>query len=147
MSLEENKAIIQRLFEALNEQNLTLLDKLVAPDYVDHTLKIRGLESLKEYIPVLPKGFPDLRETIEDITAEGDKVWIRFEVTGTHRGVYRGLAPTGKKFTIRAVSIYRIVDNKVVEREAIYDWLDFFQKLGVIEPTEKGKALFPKVFS
>jgi predicted ester cyclase len=142
MSLEENKAIIRSLFEALNEQNLALLDKLVAPDYIDHTLQIRGLESLKQYIPMLPKGFPDLRETIEDIVAEGDKVWIRFKVTGTHRGVYRGLAPTGKKFTIRAVSIYRVVDSKVVEREAIYDMLDYYKQLGVIEYTEEGKALF-----
>jgi len=143
MSLERNKAVIRSLFEALNEQNLTLLDKLVAPDYVDHTLQIRGLESLKQYIPMLPKGFPDLRENIEDIIAEGDKVWIRFEVTGTHKGVYRGLPPTNKKFTIRAVSIYRIVDSKVVEREAIYDWLDFFKQLGLIEYTEEGKKHFP----
>jgi len=142
MSLEENEAIIRSLFEALNEQNLALLDELVAPDYVDHTLQIRGLESLKQYIPMLPKGFPDLRETIEDIIAEGDKVWVRFKVTGTHRGVYRGLAPTGKKFTIRAVSVYRIVDSKVVEREAIYDRLDFLKQLGIIEYTEKAKKLF-----
>ena len=131
--LEENKAIIRSLFEALNEQNLALLDELVAPDYVDHTIQIKGLEGLKRYIPMLPKAFPDLRETIEDIIAEGDKVWIHFKVTGTHRGVYRELAPTGKKFTIRAVSIYRIVDSKVVEREAIYDMLDYYKQLGVIE--------------
>lgn len=133
MSLEENKAIVRSLFEALNKQDQASLDRLVAPDYVDHTLQIRGLEGLKQYIPRLPKAFPDLSETIQDIVAEGDKVWIRFKVTGTHTGMYRGLAPTGKSFTIMAVSIYRITGGKVVERVAVYDMLDFYRKLGIME--------------
>jgi C-1 hydroxylase len=48
MSLEENKAIVRRFIEAYNKRNLDLLDDLVAPDYVDHTNKIQGLESLKQ---------------------------------------------------------------------------------------------------
>jgi predicted ester cyclase len=91
------------------------------------------MESLKKYVPKLPQDFPDLLETIEDIIAEGDEVWVRFKVTGTHTGVYRGLAPTDKKVTFRAVSIYRIVDGKVVEREAVYDLMDSYRQLGVIE--------------
>jgi len=48
MSLEENKAIVRRFVEAYNKKNLDLFDELFAPDYVDHTLHIRGLESLKQ---------------------------------------------------------------------------------------------------
>jgi len=87
VSLEENKAIIRRLYEAYNEQNLALFDELYAPDYVNPTLQPQGLEDAKQFATVLFKGFPDWHETIEDIIAEGDKVCVRVKLTGTHRRV------------------------------------------------------------
>jgi len=68
-------------------------------------------------------------------------VWVHFKVTGTHTGEYRGLAPTGKKFKMTAVQIYRIVDGKMVESWGGFDNLDFLRQLGVIEYTEKAKKL------
>jgi len=144
MSLEENKAIIQSLFEAVNERNLALLDDLMAPDYVDHAFQRRGLEDFKQFLTKLFKSFPDWHEITEDIIAEGDKVWVRVKYMATHTGEYRGylplmprrkyiLAPTGKKITLTGVHIYHIVDDKVVERESVYDVLDFYKQLGVIE--------------
>ena len=59
------------------------------------------------------KSFSDVHETIEDITAEGDKVWHRFRCTGTHTGEFRGLAPTGKKVTWTGVNFWRIVDRSI----------------------------------
>jgi len=56
---------------------------------------------------VFLKGFPDCHETLEDIIAEGDKVWHRFTTTGTHTGEFAfgnmTLAPTGKKFTMTGI--------------------------------------------
>ena len=132
MSLEENKAVIHGLYEAYNKHNVALLDKFIALDYVHHAQKLRGLESVKEYEAMIYKGFPDLHDTIEDIIAEGDKVWVRVKVTGTHTGEFRGLAPTGKKITVTYVGIHRIADGKVVERWSVYDMLDFYKQLGVV---------------
>ena len=129
----QNKAIIRGLYEAYNKHNVALLDKFIAPDYVHHAQKLRGLESVKQYETMVYKGFPDLHDTIEDIIAEEDKVWVRVKVTGTHTGEYRGLAPTGKKITVTYVGIYRIADGKAVERWSVYDMLDFYKQLGVIE--------------
>jgi len=131
MSLEENKAIIRRYYEAANKHNVDLAAVLVAPDFVDYTNKIEGLESLKQFGSMFIKGFPDLHWTIEDIVAEKDKVWVRTTITGTHKGEYRGVPPTGKKITIRAVDIWRIVDGKIVEAWAVDDLLDFYKQLGV----------------
>ena len=133
MSLEENKAIVHSLTEAFNKQNQAVIDELIAPDYVDHTLQLRGREVFKQFRTKLWEGFPDWHVTIKAIIAEGDKVWVRFESMGTHTGEYRGLAPTGKKITLRYISIYRIVDGKIVEREAVFDFLDFYKQLGVIK--------------
>ena len=147
MSLEQNKAIIRRLFEAVNKRDLALLDELMAPDYVDHALQLRGLEANKQAFLQTYKGFTDWHETVEDIIAEGDKVWVHFKVEGTHTGVWKffgiSLAPTGKKITYTGVGMWRIVDGKVVERKSVRDMLDFLRQLGVIEPIEKVKKLFP----
>jgi len=93
------------------------------------------------------KDFPDFHRTIEDIITEGDKVWVLEKGSATHTGEYRGLAPTGKKITYTGVVIWRIVDGKVVEGWGVYDMLDFYKQLGVIEYTEKAKKLFPKDIS
>jgi len=133
MLLEENKTIVRRLFEAFNRHDLTLLDELIAPDYVDYPRLLRGLESYKQHLTIFYKSFPDTHETIEDIIAEGDKVCIHLKGTATHISEYRGLAPTGKKTTWEAIIIYRIVDGKIVEMWYVADELDFLKQLGVIE--------------
>ena len=101
MSLEANKDIVRRTVEAINTQDLSSIENIVAPDFVDHTLQVRGLENLKQFLSIIFKGFPDWHINIEDIIAEGEKVWIRIKVTGTQTGDYRGLAPTEKKMEIR----------------------------------------------
>jgi C-1 hydroxylase len=148
MSLEENKAIVRNLYEAFNKHDVALLDNLIAPDFVDHTMQLRGLDSFKKSETGFIRSFPDYSETIEDIIAEGDKVWVHFKVTGTHAGEWDffgiTFAPTGKKITYAGVNIWRVVDGKVVERKTVRDMLDFLRQLGVIEPTEKVKELFPE---
>ena len=143
MSLEENKAIIRNLYEADNKKDLSILDELISPDFFDPTFQLRGPEGYKQFETAFFKGFPDWHETIEDIVAEGNKVWVRFTGMGTHRGEWRGLAPTGKKITFTGVQIWRIVDGKVVEKDSIIDLLDALKQLGVIEFTEKAKELLP----
>lgn len=133
MSIEENKAVVHSMYEVFNKHNPALLDEIIAPDYVDHTLQLQGLEQWKQILTLLLKGFPDLHPTIEGIIAEGDKVLVHAKVTGTHTGEYRGIAPTGKKIMFRYSSIWRIVDGKIAERETVYDILDLYKKLGVID--------------
>jgi len=107
MSLEKNKAIIRKGVEELNKRNLAVIDEFIAPDCVDHTNPLRGLEDVKQFYTRAFKDFPDLYRTIEDIIAEGDKVWVRFKMTATD--------PTGKKIELSTVTIYRIVNGKIVE--------------------------------
>ena len=151
MPLEENKAIIRSLIEAFNKHIPDLLGEFMAPDFVDARntpFELRGLESYKKFEAMFIKGFPDFHETIEDIVAEGDNVWVLEKVTGTNTGEWNlfgiSLAPTGKKVAWTAVNIYRIVDGKVVERKSVRDMLDFLRQLGVIDYTEKAKKLFPE---
>jgi steroid delta-isomerase-like uncharacterized protein len=148
MSLEESKAIVRRFVEAYNQRDLDLFDELVAPDIIDHTHNQQGREAFKKLFTMAFVGFPDWYEAIEEMIAEGERVWIRVKATGTHTGEWNlfgvPLPPTGKRITMRMVFFFRIVNGKIAEAGELDDQLDFFHKLGFIEYTDKGKQLFPE---
>jgi C-1 hydroxylase len=148
MSVEENKAIVRRFIEAYNTRNLDLFNDLVAPGYVDHTHQQQGRESFKQLFTLAFSAFPDWHENIEDIIAEGDKVWVCVKATGTHKGEWNLsgvlLPPTGKKVTMKMVFIWRIDNGKLAEGWEVDEDRDFLKQLGVIKYTEKGTKLFPE---
>ena len=145
MSVEENKAIVRRFMEAYNNRNMDIFEELVAPDYYDHVFEQQGRENLKNLFTMAFEGFPDWYENIEDIIAEGDKVWLRVKATGTHTGAWNLfgaiLPPTGEKVILNMVFIWRLENGQLVEGWEVDSDLGFLKQLGVIEFTEKGKLL------
>jgi C-1 hydroxylase len=142
MSLEKNKAVVRGWIEAYNNRNLDF-DKFIAPDYVDHTNKV-DVEGVKKLFDMGLIAFPDWHETVEDIIAEGDKVWVFLSYSGTHKGMFMGLAPTGNRIETKAVDIYRVVNGKLAEYWTATDKLNIFKQVGAVEYTQKGKEVFPK---
>jgi predicted ester cyclase len=94
---------------------------------------VRSREDLKKILKRQYRGFPDIHRTMEDIIANKNSVWIKVKITGTHNGEYRGIAPTGKKYVMDAVPHYRIVNSKIVEGWSVWNPLNLFMQLGVIE--------------
>ncbi len=72
MSLEENKAIVRKMVEAINKQNLASMDELMASDFVlhMHEQQMQGWEVNRQVLEDEIKAFPDLHVTIEDIIAD-----------------------------------------------------------------------------
>ena len=137
MSTEENKALVRRLIEeAWNEGNLATIDEILSPDYVLHidAPGPPGREGYKQDVTMHRTAFPDLRFTIEDMVAEGDKVVLRATLRGTHKGEYIGIAPTGKQITLTAISIRRIEGGQIAEEWVELDMLGLMQQLGVVPP-------------
>jgi predicted ester cyclase len=137
MSAEQNKANSRRFFEDVcNKGNLDLLDELVDTNVVGYQADgndIRGREALKQFVRMYYTAFPDLRFTIEDQFAEGDKVVTRWSSQGTHKGELMGIAPTGKHAAgVTGISIDRYSGGKQVEGWTNWDTLGLLQKLGVI---------------
>lgn len=129
---QENKAVARRyLEEVLSKGNLAVVDELVATNYVGHSTtapEVKGPEGLKQRATQLRTAFPDIQFTIDDMVAEGDKVATRTTFHGTHKGEYRGVAPTGKAVTVTGIGILRIANGKIQE-----GWLntDLMHQLGV----------------
>ena len=132
---EQNKAIARRFYdEVINKGNLALADALLTHDFMDHGAQgvPMNLEGFKRFATGLAAAFPDLRVTVEDMVAEGDKVAVRVTVSGTHTGVFMGsVQATGKRVTWTGIDIMRLRDGKIAERWNHRDLLGLLQQLGV----------------
>jgi steroid delta-isomerase-like uncharacterized protein len=136
-----NKATLRRFQEALSSSDWEVIsktiDEVVEPDAKIRTplpIEATGAELLKEVFGRLLRAFPDLRVTVEDVIAEGDKVVARNTVTGTHQGEYMGLQATGKSVTYNEVFIARFAGGRIAETWGIVDVLSQMRQLGVIPP-------------
>ena len=134
MSAENNKTIVRRLFEEVMKGNLAIADELIAPDYAQHSVFgiPDGREGFKQFFMAFAAAVPDAHFVIEDVIAEGDKVVTRLTVTGTQTGALQGIPPTGKKFSMKGIDIFRVVDDKIVEHWDAVDQLGMLQQLGAI---------------
>jgi|GEM_PF-872782 len=135
--LEVNKELVRQMDEEVwNKGNLEILDELYSPNFVWHFLpsgnETIGLDSLRKHVKNHREAFPDWREKIKHIVAEGDFVVIHFVSTGTNNGSFLGNAPTGKWIHINEMSIFRIEDGKIAEQWLIPDLLSLNQQLGLI---------------
>ena len=131
---EENKAIIQRYLDGFfNQGDLTVVDELIAVDFVDHgsgSYDPRGVEDFKQSVISFREAYPDLHVEIEHIVAEGDKVAYRFKTSGTQQIDFFGIPPTGKPLVLTGNIIDRIEDGKIVERWENFDEMGFMTQLG-----------------
>ena len=136
MSLEANKDLIRTYVETIfNHKQVDRADELVAPDFIDHAAlpgQAPGLEGAKQKWAMYLTGLPDLRVTIEELVAEGDKVGVRRSYAGTHRGELLGVPPTGKQVRIGGISIFRLAGGKIAEHWEQLDRLALMQQLGVL---------------
>jgi len=137
---EDNKAIVRRyLEEAFNSRNVDLLDDLVSEHCVDHHLPPElppGREGLKLWFNGAFAAFPDCQITVKDMVAEGDKVAIRFEFSGTHQGEFMGIPATGNQFSITGMALARISGGKLAEWWENADVMGMMQQLGVVPTAE-----------
>jgi predicted ester cyclase len=132
MTVEEQKMIVRRFFEeAWNQKNLDVVDDIFAPTVIFNGQSVTR-EALKQALAGRRVAFPDIHVTVDDQVAEGDKVSTRRTWRATHRGPYRGVAPTGKQVTWTQISIVRFSQGRIVEDWAVADELSILQQLGVL---------------
>jgi len=145
MSAKENKALERRFVKEWNKGKaaaMVIIDELAATDCVYHGAsgeEIHGLKGFKKSMSEFYSAFPDNHFTIDDMVAEGDKVAVRWTLTGTHKGKLSGVPPTNKKMTIWGIAIDRIAGGKFVETWERFDTAGWMQQLGLVPTPKKGR--------
>jgi predicted ester cyclase len=129
--LDANKALVRRhLEEAINQRRPELWDEIMGDGFDLHHPSIApGRANYRAAVDVLRDGFPDLREEILDVVAEGDRVAVRYVERGTHLGDFMGIPPTGKAYEKHGFALYRIADGKLAEAWFQEDDLGFQQQV------------------
>ncbi len=136
MSTELNKKIIQRYVEEIiNTGNVEKIGEFIDPEYTEvHEGKRypMGISGAKEHILGVRQTYPDLKLTIERQIAEGEWVATCITASGTHRGTWMNIKPTGKFVTYTGVNVDRIVNGKIVEHGGAANMLGPLIEIGAV---------------
>ena len=133
----ENKEVVRRLWGEVWQKNEAAIETVIAPTFIGHFTgfpEVHGIDGFRQFFTLNYTAFPDLVSRVDDLLAEGDKVTVRYTVTGTHAGELLGHAPTGKPITNTGIAIYRVADGKIVEAWGESDNLGLLQQVGIVAP-------------
>ena len=119
MNLERNKLVYRNFIaEVFNNGRLDLLESFLDPSYINHDAPPgtpAGIEGVRQIVTMFRAAFPNLRVSIEDQVAEGDKVCSLVTIGGDHKGRIFGIPPTGKTVVMSGITMVRIVNDRIME--------------------------------
>jgi steroid delta-isomerase-like uncharacterized protein len=133
MTAETNTIIMERFTsEFLTTGDAALAEEFLSPDIVLHFAgqQQRGRDTYLAVVAANANTFEDLVWTVEEMVADGDAVAVRYTMTGTHRGDFAGVPPTGKTVVAQSMAFYRLADGRIVEERAQLDMLAILQQIG-----------------
>jgi steroid delta-isomerase-like uncharacterized protein len=149
--LEHNKAVVRRFKESQGTKDeAEAMREVLSPTYKRWR---GGMENLAnnardQDFPSagtnLRGAFPDRKDVIEDVIAEGDMVGMLFRISGTHKGNFLGIPPTGKSFEIHEMGIFKLADGKIIEASFMADETGLLQQIGAkLPPRKDGQSIVP----
>jgi predicted ester cyclase len=120
-----NKGLLRRFYkEVYVDWNMALADQILSPQFTSHDWPQSGPtgpQAFRNYYSALRSAVPDARYEVDDLIAEDDKVVVRWRLLGTHKGDFRGIAPTGRPIVLKGIAIYRVEGGKLMERWVVSD--------------------------
>jgi predicted ester cyclase len=127
LSADENKLLVRRFVdEAVGRHNLEILDELAAGEFADAAMR---------WVQPFRSAFPDFEMEIIELIGEDDTVVAHFRCSGTHRGEWLGVPPTGRRFeNVDEIYIFHVSDAKLVSAFGVEDNLTRLRQLGISRP-------------
>lgn len=132
MSVAENKRIVQRFHTELWAGNIAVVDELLSAEFQSG---MGQPQAIKDTIAWVRSVVPDCKLTVEEMIAEGDKVVMRWQMSGTNLGPDHApdgtpMPPTGKPFTYTGITINQVVNGKIVADVYENSWTTMLIKMG-----------------
>lgn len=133
---EANKQVMEQFIRFINTGDRTLGESIISPDVIFYApTSAEPLHGFEVYIAVLDMmrgAMPDVQWKAEEFIAEGDKVMIRFTMSGTQTQPFMGMPATGKPVKVTAMNIYELKDGKIIREHGLPDLFTMLQQLGAI---------------
>lgn len=132
--MPDNTTIVRQFIEeVLNRGDIDGAGRFVWDDVVEQVPlpgQGPGLAGLQDVLRGMRSAFPDMHWTVEEQLADGDRVLTRFEWTGTHRGEFLGVPPTGRSVSVWGMVIDRLVSGRIKDTRILMDTLGLMMQLG-----------------
>jgi steroid delta-isomerase-like uncharacterized protein len=134
--LARNRHLVESFIQELfTKGDLTAVDRYVASNLVNHDPPgfeaPDGPDGWRHAATMVRQAAPDWRSDTHQLVAEGDLVVEHFTARGSHRGELMGVPGTGKEIVLHGINIFRIVDDRIVERWGQLDQLGLLRQLGL----------------
>lgn len=134
MSKDKNVKAQEKFGEAINTGKLDLIREVVSEKVKDHDpapMQGPGAQGYIDFFSMMRTAFPDFGVDVKHMVTDEDNVSFAYTASGTHKGEFMGVSPTGKQFSVRGMQIGRFEDGKLVERWGSTDELGILKQLGV----------------
>src|SRR5919108_583939 len=109
---EKNKQVVRQFYELLDRHDMERMGQLLVSN-TNYSFQSSGMPHMdwneyKQLLIAVTRAFPDINHNIKDIVAEGDKVAVHLNVTGTHKGEFQGIPPTDKNLSLDEMAFLTI---------------------------------------
>lgn len=137
---KEDRIAIETLYRAFSEHAPDLLDQAVTADWQDIPLapgQASGRDGMKPLIRGFSAAFPDAKVTIHEIIGAPGRAGVRAEITGTHRGEWFGVEPTGRTFRLPIHEFHHVENGRVTHTWHMEDWFGWLHQIGAMDAAEE----------
>jgi steroid delta-isomerase-like uncharacterized protein len=132
---DDAKSLLTRFYNEINAGNLDVIDELIADHFVEHE-EFPGIsqdkEGVRQFFSMFRSAFPDMHMEPHDVLADGDLLCCRATMSGTQRGEFMGMPPSGKRFEVTGFDLLRVRDGQVTEHWGLMDAMKMMQQLGAV---------------
>lgn len=137
MTRDDILALIERRAQAWGRLDAPAL----AADYAEDAVvesplaggTTRGREAIEQVFQTYFKAFPDMETTQHDVVIDGDRAAVFATFTGTDRGGFMGMPPTGRRVAIRVVFLYHFKDGRITSDRRVYDFTSVLLQVGALK--------------
>lgn len=137
-NIENARTLIAKV---INAGRLDLCDHYLAADRIDHMNyglpagMADGHEGFRRVVGGFREAFPDLHLDVQFVVADDDRIMFYISTSGTHRGPFMGMAPTGRTFKVDSVDVFRFnAEGKIAEHWGVFDAFGTLVQLGLVPP-------------
>ena len=135
MDEDAHKRTVKRYPRAVAAGDLDVIEEICTESVVNHTplTDVAGHAAVKAYESRIHEALPGFDVSFEDLLVEGDRVAMRLEISGVHRGPMMDIEPTGIAVTFANSVFHRMEDGLIAERWVQPDIFSILVQLGAID--------------
>ena len=123
-------ALLDKYVAAVNARDTASFGDIHAENYIQHSGRSpNGLAAQVENFRTIFARMPDVEARVEDRVIQCDKIVARMALSATHTQPMQGIAPTGRRFTLRTIDIWRVENGKLAEHWDVVDYAGLQKQL------------------